>query len=285
NRCTFCIVTVARGEERSRSIPELLDEIRALRLAHYQELVLTGVHLGGYGSDQGTTLRDLIAAILQRTDVPRLRLGSLEPWDLPAGFFSLWQDPRLCPHLHLPLQSGSDTVLKRMARRCTTQRYRELIAEARETIPNLNVTTDLIVGFPGETGADFEQTLSFAEEIQFGHIHAFAYSPRAGTAAARMRGGLTRATRAARSAQLRALSKRLKATHLATAVGRTATVLWERSTRRLPDGRWIGSGYTPDYLRVEAHLPENHDLYNRFVDARLVRISDDGERLFAIPVQ
>src|SRR5690606_32058221 len=115
NRCTFCIVTVARGEERSRPIDELVDELEHLHRLGYQEAVLTGVHLGGYGSDLGTDLFELVRALLARTAIPRLRLSSLEPWDLPAHFWRLWDDPRLMPHLHLPLQAGSDAVLRRMA--------------------------------------------------------------------------------------------------------------------------------------------------------------------------
>ena len=120
NRCSFCIVTIARGEERSRTIADVVGEIRQRHADGYQEAVLTGVHLGGYGSDLGTDLRALVRAVLEDTDIPRVRLSSLEPWDLPEDFWSLWSSPRLMPHLHLPLQSGADTVLRRMSRRCST---------------------------------------------------------------------------------------------------------------------------------------------------------------------
>ena len=186
NRCTFCIVTVARGEERSRPIADIIEEIRALHRAGYQEAVLTGVHLGGYGTDLGEDLASLVRAILADTDIPRLRLSSLEPWDLPEGFFELWANARLMPHLHLPLQSGSDRILRRMARRYTTAQYARLVAQARDAIPDFNLTTDLIVGFPGEGEEDWTRTVAFVQEIGFGHIHIFTYSPRGGTAAARM---------------------------------------------------------------------------------------------------
>ena len=158
NQCTFCVVTVARGEERSRSIEDVVCEVNHLVELGFNEVVITGVHIGGYGSDHGTDLRQLIRHLLDETTVPRIRMGSLEPWDLPEGFFDLWDNPRMCPHLHLPLQSGSDSVLKRMARRCSVEEYRRVLAAARSVRPDFNITTDLIVGFPGETDAEFEDT-------------------------------------------------------------------------------------------------------------------------------
>ena len=161
NKCTFCIVTVARGESRSRTVDSIVEEIQQHCENGVQEAVLTGVHLGSYGRDlaggQGSDLKELARAVLADTDIPRLRLSSLEPWELADGFFDLWQQwpERLCPHLHLPLQAGTDKQLRQMARRCTTESYRRLVADARQAIPDLIITTDLIVGFPGETEADF----------------------------------------------------------------------------------------------------------------------------------
>ena len=185
NHCTYCIVTVARGAERSRPVAEVVAEINALHAEGYREAVLTGVHLGGYGSDLGTNLRALVEALLADTTIPRLRLSSLEPFDVTPDFFAMWpHNGRLMPHLHLPAQSGSDAILKRMARRNRVADYEALAAAARATIPDLTLTTDLIAGFPGETAADFEQTLAFARRMGFAHIHAFPYSPREGTPAA-----------------------------------------------------------------------------------------------------
>ncbi len=183
-RCTFCIVTVARGEEKSRSVAEVVEEINALHRQGIPEAVLTGVHLGGYGGDLGLGLDELIRAVLAQTDIPRLRLGSLEPWDLPEGFFDLFDAPRLMPHLHLPLQSGSDAVLRRMARRCKTDEFAALVEQARARVPDINISTDIIVGFPGETEEEWAETLAFVRRIGFGHIHIFSYSPRQGTKAA-----------------------------------------------------------------------------------------------------
>ncbi|MBK9052985.1 MAG: radical SAM protein, partial [Chloroflexi bacterium] len=180
NKCTFCVTTIARGEGVSRHLADVVTEIQALAGAGYQEAVLTGVHLGSYGHDFGnkTGLRDLVRAILTHTDIPRLRLSSLEPWDIAPDFFALWDNPRLLPHLHLPLQSGSDRVLKRMTRRTNQVSFRALVQAARAHIPHLNLSTDLIVGFPGETEAEFGETLAFVQEMNFTRLHVFGYSVR-----------------------------------------------------------------------------------------------------------
>ncbi|MDE0464962.1 MAG: MiaB/RimO family radical SAM methylthiotransferase, partial [Caldilineaceae bacterium] len=184
NRCTFCIVTALRGDSRSRTTADVVQEVQALVRNGYREAVLTGVHLGAFGRDlpgsQRTNLKELTAAILTDTDVARLRLSSLEPWELADGFFDLWQrwPGRLCPHLHLPLQAGTDAQLRRMARRCTVASFRKLVADARAAIPDLIITTDVIVGFPGESEADFEEGLRFVEEMRFAHAHIFPFSPR-----------------------------------------------------------------------------------------------------------
>ncbi|HFD86478.1 MAG TPA: MiaB/RimO family radical SAM methylthiotransferase, partial [Gammaproteobacteria bacterium] len=161
-RCTFCIVTIARGEEQSRCIEEITAEIRRFHDSGIQEVVLTGVHVGGYGSDTGTDLFTLVQAILNETDIPRIRFASVEPWDLPDNFFDLFRNTRVMPHMHLPLQSGSDTILRRMARRCKTAEFRRLADRAREAVSGFNITSDIIVGFPGETSKEWEQTLQFA---------------------------------------------------------------------------------------------------------------------------
>ncbi|MFW6198462.1 MAG: MiaB/RimO family radical SAM methylthiotransferase, partial [Acidobacteriota bacterium] len=161
NRCTFCIVTRARGDGRSRPLDDVVAEIDGLVALGYREAVLSGVHLGSWGQDldDGTDLSTLVAAILERTEIPRLRLSSLEPWDLDEEFFGLWQDPRLLPHLHLPLQSGCDLTLARMARNTTRAEFADLVDAARRAIPGVAVSTDVIVGFFGEDDAEFEDSL------------------------------------------------------------------------------------------------------------------------------
>ena len=275
NRCTFCIVTVARGDERSRPIADIVDEINALHEAGYREAVLTGVHLGGYGDDLGENLFSLVRAILADTDIPRLRLSSLEPWDLPPRFFELWESPRLMPHLHLPLQSGSDRILRRMARRYTVDAYARLIADARSAIPDFNLTTDVIVGFPGESEEDWAQTVDFVQKVGFGHLHIFTYSTRAGTAAARMPHQVPGDVKRARSHQLHAIAAQMKAQTLARYVGAVQPVLWEGPGQTLPSGELRWSGYTGNYLRVEVITPADSDLENRIETVRLTSLAGD----------
>ena len=283
HRCTFCVVTLARGEERSRLVADLVAEIRALHAAGVQEVVLTGVHLGGYGSDLGTDLRALIAAVLADTGVPRVRLGSLEPWDLPPGFWDLFADRRLMPHLHLPLQSGADTVLRRMARRCRTADFRALARAARSAAANVNLTTDVIVGFPGETEAEWAATLGFVAEIGFGHVHVFGFSPRPGTKAATLPDPVDEPTRQRRSQELHALAAQLKREALEPLVGHRCAVLIE-GDRGSPaaEGVWW-EGYTPEYHRVTVLAPPGLDLVNRILDVRIDAVGTDGCHLVATP--
>ncbi|MBS3963078.1 MAG: tRNA (N(6)-L-threonylcarbamoyladenosine(37)-C(2))-methylthiotransferase MtaB [Methylomonas sp.] len=268
-RCTFCIVTVARGEERSRSIQEVVDEVNALHGQGVNEAVITGVHLGGYGSDIGSHLVELIQAILKHTAIPRLRMGSLEPWELPDGFFELFQNPRLMPHLHLPLQSGSDSVLRRMARRCKTAEFAELVAKARQTIPHCNITTDIIVGFPGETEAEWQESIAYIERIGFGHIHIFSYSPREGTKAAGLPNPVANDIKRRRSRELHTLAERMNAATVADNLGRDCVVLWEGQSEMLASGKTRYFGYTPNYLRVACDVDADTMLENQMRTARL----------------
>ena len=235
NRCTFCIVTALRGDSRSRTTTDVVRELQALADSGYREAVLTGVHLGAFGRDlpgsQRTDLKELTAAILTDTDLPRLRLSSLEPWELAEGFFDLWQrwPERLCPHLHLPLQAGADAQLRRMARRCTVASFRKLVADARAAIPDLIITTDIIVGFPGETDADFEESLRFVEEMRFAHAHIFPFSPRAGTAAAQFDRQVPKSVKRERSQRMHRVVARTGLLERTRFVGSTRPVLWEGS--------------------------------------------------------
>jgi threonylcarbamoyladenosine tRNA methylthiotransferase MtaB len=268
NRCTFCVTTIARGEGQSRHLGDVVAEIQALATAGYQEAVLTGVHLGSYGHDFGNRagLRDLVQAILQYTNIPRLRLSSLEPWDLSPDFFTLWQDARLLPHLHLPLQSGSDTILRRMARRTSRASFHELVDAARVAIPDLSLSTDVIVGFPGETEADFDESLAYVRQIGFGRLHVFSYSPRPGTAAARFPNKVHGAVKKERTRRMIELGQELSLNFHRHYVGRTLDVLWETNTGADKEGlRWIG--YSDNYIRVTAHGPA--DLFNKVTPTQL----------------
>lgn len=278
-RCTFCIVTVARGEERSRPIQEVVAEINALHAQGIQEAIITGVHLGGYGSDIGSHLVELVQAILAQTEIPRLRMGSLEPWELPDGFFDLFQNPRLMPHLHLPLQSGSDSVLRRMARRCKTAEFADLVALARATVPGFNITTDIIVGFPGETEEEWRESVDYIRRIGFGHIHVFSYSPREGTKAAGLPNQINNEVKRARSRELHDLAETMKQQFMQANLGQTAAVLWEGHSELLADGRRRHFGYTPNYLRAACDTEADVILENQIIPARL--LSEDQDFLSA----
>jgi len=275
-QCTFCIVTVARGDERSRPIADVVNEINHLTEQGIQEAVLTGVHLGGYGSDLKHDLAGLISAILRNTDLKRLRLGAIEPWDLPADFWTLFDDPRLMPHLHLPLQSGSDSVLKRMARRCKCSEFERLAVAARDQIPDFNLTTDVIVGFPGETEAEWQQTLSFVEQIGFSHLHIFAYSARPGTRAAMLADPVPRNEIRQRSESLHQLGHRLKQDYLAGFIGRQFPILIEGDPQVAQTKL---SGYTPNFLRVTAPPEGDANLTNTIQTLELTTLAEDGEHL------
>ena len=269
NRCTFCVVTILRGDERSVPVETVIERVQALHGEGYQEVVLTGVHLGGYGSDIGSSLFDLVQRVLDETEVPRIRLTSLEPWDLPENFFTLWRNPRLQPHLHLPLQSGCDETLKRMSRRATVDSYKALVADARTNIPDLTLTTDLIVGFPGEDEREWSETLEMVQSVGFAHMHIFSYSAREGTKAARLRDHVSPDIKKARSRELHAIAAQMKERHLNAFVGQTRDVLFEGQSDVDDHGYRTYTGYTDNYLRVRVRVPKEEQLTNVIASVRL----------------
>jgi threonylcarbamoyladenosine tRNA methylthiotransferase MtaB len=277
NRCTFCITTVARGEGRSRPVEEVVKDINVALDGGVKEVVLTGVHLGSWGYDfeRPRHLRDLIEKILQATDMPRLRISSLEPWDLEAEFFDLWQDPRLCRHLHLPIQSGSASVLRRMVRKTTPKDYAILLDSARARIPDVAITTDLIAGFPGETDEEFEETRKFVEEMNFAGAHVFTYSAREGTAAARMPDRVHNYTRKERSAVLREITATSAQAFRSRFLGKQVDVLWE-SLQPEENQHWSLTGLTDNYLRVKttARLP----VWNQITPTKLNEVNGNNVR-------
>ncbi|MCK5830383.1 MAG: tRNA (N(6)-L-threonylcarbamoyladenosine(37)-C(2))-methylthiotransferase MtaB [Methylococcales bacterium] len=274
-RCTFCIVTVARGEEISRPVQKIIDEINSLHQQGINEVILTGVHLGGYGGDVDSNLTDLIETILDQTNIPRLRLGSLEPWELPKNFFSLFKNPRLMPHLHLPLQSGSDSVLRRMARRCKTEEFAKIVEQARHQIKNFNITTDIIVGFPGETEEEWQESLEFIKKISFGHIHIFTYSSREGTKAATLPNQVTHVIKKQRSKQLHALADTMKQQFMTQHLGQEFAILWEGHKQTLNDNKYLVFGYTPNYLKVACTINLENHIENQIINTQLDSISEN----------
>lgn len=272
NKCTFCITTVARGEGRSRPLADVIADINAALAGDSKEIVLTGVHLGSWGQEMNFHLRDLVKAILRETDVKRLRLSSLEPWDLDAGFFSLWEDKRLMPHLHLPLQSGSDSTLKRMLRKTTTESFRELVNAARAAIPDAAITTDIIAGFPGETEEEFAETLEFVKEMQFTGGHVFSYSSRPGTGAARMKGQVKPELRKKRNRILQEAIEESAKSYREKFIGQTMSVLWE-STTEYGEYGWRMEGWSGNYLRVSATAPSPR--WNEVDEVELLEVDDE----------
>lgn len=275
NKCTFCVTTIARGEGQSRHLGDIIAEIQALTAAGYQEAVLSGVHMGSYGYDFGNKagLMELVQAILDHTDIPRLRLSSLEPWDIAPNFFTLWQNPRLLPHLHMPLQSGCDRTLRRMARRTNQAAFRELADSARAHIPDLNLSSDIIVGFPGETDDEFQTSLDYVREIGFSRLHVFTYSQRPGTAAATMPHQIPGPVKKERVGRMIALGNEMSLAFHQQYEGKTANVLWESSIGANSHGlRWVG--YTDNYIRVNGH--GSADLFNQVTPVRLENARADG---------
>ncbi len=282
NACTFCVTTVARGAGRSRPMQDVVNEVRLLLAMGYREIVLTGVHLGSYGHDLGDPrgLIHLTRALLSDTDVPRLRLSSLEPWDLTDDFFGLWQDARLCPHLHLPLQSGCDATLKRMLRKTNQAQFSALMRAARERINDPCITTDVIVGFPGETDEEFVISERFIQEMDFAGLHVFRYSKRPGTAAARMRAHVHEEVKKDRSARLIALSDTLEQRYAERQCSKTAPVLWEQVAGANEKG-FINVGYTHHYMRVTCIHPR--PLTNLITPARLDTYDIEKHQLHVTP--
>lgn len=274
-QCTFCIVTIARGKEKSTSIECIINNINTLVEQGVKEVILTGIHLGGYGSDIEHNLADLIRAILQQTSILRLRLGSLEPWDLPNNFFDLFSNPRLMPHLHLPLQSGSDSVLKRMSRRCKTTEFSKIVQQARHKTPNINITTDVIVGFPGETEQEWQESLAFIKQTGFGHIHIFTYSSRNGTKAAKLPNQVQNIVKKQRSQQLHQLAKQMKQDFLQQNLDQPLDILWEGQKEKIDATKNRVFGYAPNYLRVATIINPKESLENKINPAIPIAIKDN----------
>lgn len=256
--CSYCIIPYARGRVRSRREEDILAEIRGLAAKGFREIVLTGIHISSYGIDfekgasyQGESrLIDLVERIHDQVDgVERIRLGSLEPRIITRDTVErLAALPKLCPHFHLSLQSGCDETLKRMNRHYTTGEYLQGVGRLRQVFEHPAITTDVIVGFPGETEEEFAQTREFLEQVGFYEMHIFKYSRRRGTRADKMPGQLTDREKAARSDVLLALEKRQSQAFRSDYIGRQAEVLWE--DKREIEGGLYWVGHTKDYVKV-----------------------------------
>ena len=272
--CTYCIIPYARGPLRSRSLESIRSEVAKLVEAGYKEVVLIGIHLGCYGKElakegKHITLYDAVQAVLSVEGMCRVRLGSLESVEVEPRLLELMaNEPRLCKHLHLPLQSGCDKILQAMHRPYDTARFTELLHEIRAQVPDVAITTDIIVGFPGETEEDFATTLAFAEKCGFAKMHIFPYSKRKGTPAEKMPNQVDEAVKGERAARLAAVDEKLHQAMLKQMVGKTEEVLFEQ-----PVDAVHMEGLCGPYLRVV--VPGTEELSNTIAKVRITGIVDD----------
>ena len=271
--CSYCIIPYARGPIRSREPQEVVAEVKRLAENGFKEVVLTGIHVASYGKDRrDTSLPDILKQVHEVEGIERIRFSSIEPNVVTEEFAQTMAElPKVCDHFHLSLQSGCDKTLKEMNRKYDTEKYRQAAATLRKYLPKVALTTDIIVGFPGETEEDFRESYAFAEEIGFAKIHVFPYSPKRGTPAAARKDQLLNAVKAERSHTLIQLSDKMAADFLADAVGTDAEVLYERAV-----GEGIYEGHTTNYMKV--HGRSEADLTNRIAKTHITRA--EGEMLF-----
>ena len=254
--CSYCIIPYARGRVRSRKIEDVIAETKELAANGFQEIVLTGIHLSSYGMDLGCTLLDLIREVHEIEGICRIRLGSLEPGIITREFAEeLSGLQKVCPHFHLSLQSGSDTVLKRMNRKYNTREYLEKCRILREYYEHPALTTDIIVGFPGETEAEFQETCAFIQEVSFYEIHVFKYSKRNGTVAASMPGQIPEKEKTVRSSQLIQQAEVLKTEFIRWYEGKKVQVLFEEPV--MSEGIQYYEGFTPEYVKCRYKTDQN----------------------------
>ncbi|MEL7059135.1 MAG: tRNA (N(6)-L-threonylcarbamoyladenosine(37)-C(2))-methylthiotransferase MtaB [Acidobacteriota bacterium] len=279
-RCAFCIIPSTRGRQRSRSVEDVVAEVRALERGGYAEVVVTGVQISEFAHG-GQRLYDLVRALLDQTDVPRLRLTSIAPWKFDRRLLELWRDPRLCRHVHMSLQSGSSATLRRMRRPYSAEAYAELAATLRAEIPGLALTTDVIVGFPGETRAEFDESLRFVERLRFARPHVFTYSDRPGTRATALPDKVSHAEKKARMAEMLAVAATSRRAFFAEQVGRELDVVWEERREGAGGVRWRGT--SGNYVRVD--MAADHGPRDRVGRLERVRVTQaQAERVDAEPV-
>lgn len=268
--CSYCIIPYARGRIRSRLEADVLKEAQSMARAGYREIVLTGIHISSYGVDRGgSELGGLLEKLSEVEGLERIRLGSLEPGIVTEEFAAhISALPKVCPHFHLSLQSGSDTVLRRMNRRYDTAGYLGAVERLRKYYTDPAVTTDVIVGFPGETEEEFAQTQNFLRQVGFYEMHIFKYSRRHGTRAAAMEGQLTEAEKAVRSERLMKLEREMSRAYRETFLGKTEEVLFEEPVEK--DGKRYWVGHTTRYLKAAKEAAPGENLQNHMARGRLV---------------
>lgn len=271
--CTYCRVPFARGRSRSRSKDSVLAQVDKIIAAGYSEIVLTGIHLGLFGRDltPPLTLEQIAAQIADTPGLKRLRISSVNPHEITDGLLNLITNhPVVCRHLHIPLQSGSDDVLKQMKRDYTNADFKRIVRKLRREIPEIAITTDIMVGFPGETEEDFAQTMALTKEMGFSRIHVFRYSLRKGTAAARFKGQISSAVKEKRSARLIETGEALAKDFHLSFVGKTVHVLVEQ----VDEG--VATGLTDNYIRTSFPWGNGIDIIGQIIPVKVVKATHEG---------
>lgn len=268
--CSYCIIPYARGRVRSKPLEDIQEEVRRLGEQGFQEVVLTGINLPAYGRELGLHLCDAVEAACQAPGISRVRLGSLEPEQLtPDVIARMAKEEKLCPQFHLSLQSGCDATLRRMNRHYTTAEYRQIVGNLRAAFPGCAITTDIMVGFAGETQEEFEQSLQFAREIAFAKVHVFAYSRRPGTRAYDAPGQVPNKVKEERSRQMIQVTKTTQQAFLQAQVDKVEEVLFEQQREQ---GVW--EGYTRNYTHVLA--PSGKDLSGQLLPVELLEVQGES---------
>jgi len=265
--CSYCIIPLVRKEVSSIPSSQIVQKIKQLELEGYKEIILTGVEVGSYRY-KDERLVDLLTKVIEVTNIPRLRISSLQPQEINESLLSIWENPRMCPHFHISLQSGSDSILKRMNRGYDTYTYANTVERIRRLLPEAAITTDIIVGFPGEEEKEFQETLNFCRLMNFARIHVFPYSPRQGTAAAVFPDQIPDHIKKKRVEIMLGLAQNSILSFNTKFTGRTLEVLFENKE----DKFW--SGLTRNYIRVFVESPQ--ELGDKIVPVYLEKVHDDG---------
>ena len=275
--CSYCIMPFARGRIRSRAIDDVVNEVTGLAKAGYKEVVITGIHLSSFGTGTEFGLADLLEAVQNIDGIERIRMGSLEPQIVTEDFAKRVSAlSKMCPHFHLSLQSGCDSVLVRMNRKYTIEEYTKGVEILRKYFDNPAITTDIIVGFPGETEEEFDTTLNYVDFIKFAELHVFAYSKRAGTKAAKMPGQITNAAKKERSAKLISLGLEKTKEYRMSFIGKELDVLFEE--RQTIDGEEYFVGFSKEYIKCMIKA-DDKDLSNTILKVKATEITPDYEHL------
>lgn len=274
NQCSFCLTTIARGASRSEPSDKVVRRIHELEAMGVKEIVLTGVQLGSWGKElqPRLALSDLIRTILDQTCIPRIRLSSIEPWDIDPAFIELLNEKRVCAHLHIPLQSGADPVLRSMRRPINAQRFFEVLRQIRQIAPQTSITTDIISGFPTETPELFQESFEFIKKCNFDGGHVFSFSPMPGTDAENMQSLVQDSDKKQRTKLLIEHFKEQSKKSKLAMIGQTGSVLYESKRETKAGTKWVG--FAENYQRVETFSTDN--LMNQIVDTKFVELDPKG---------